>query len=200
MSSKTLVDPFTNNTPNSDSKEEVTIAQARQLYTIVKELNKRNNTLEVQLATLQVVEQRLNNIETRGKSRQARLAYQTAKVGRPPCFNRTRQEELQGFITQLYSYFQFHSDEFGAKYKKILFIATYLKGQALEQFEPIQQEFLEKGPTEQSPKTNIIFIAFANFEDTLVKVFGVYDKRARAEQDLNNLYQTKSAIEYASRF
>ena len=200
MSGEILVDPFTNNTPDSNGEEEVTIAQARWLHTAVRELDERNNTLETQLATLQVVEQRLNDMEARGGSRQAGLARQTAKVGRPPRFDRTRQEKLQGFITQLRSYFQFYSNEFVAEYEKVLFIATYLERRALEWFEPIQREFLEKGLTEQSPETNIIFIAFINFEDALVKVFRVYDKRAKVEQDLNNLCQTKSAIEYISRF
>ncbi len=176
MLDETLVDPFTNNTPDSDSEEEITIAQARQLYTIVKELDEYNNTLETQLAILQVVEQCLDSIEARGRSRQARLARRTAKVGRPPRFDRTRREELQGFVIQLRSYFQFYSDKFSAEYEKVLFIATYLEGQALEQFEPIQQEFLKRGLTEQSSKTNTIFTAFANFEDILVKVFRVYDK------------------------
>ena len=147
MLGETLVDLFTNNTSDSDGEEEVTMAQARWLYTIVKELNERNNTLEAQLAVLQVVEQRLDNIEARGGSRQARLARRTAKVGRPPYFDGTRREKLQGFITQLRSYFQFYSDEFGAEYEKVLFAATYLEGRALEWFEPTQQEFLEKGLT-----------------------------------------------------
>ena len=69
MSGETPINPFTNNTLDSDSEEEVTIAQARWLYTIVKELDERNNTLEAQLAILQVVEQRLNNIEARNRSR-----------------------------------------------------------------------------------------------------------------------------------
>ncbi len=187
MLSETLIDLFTNNTLDSDSEEEVTIAQARQLHTIVRELDECNNALEAQLAALQVVEQRLNDIEACGRSRQARLARQTAKVGRPSYFDGTRREELQGFITQLRSYFQFYLNEFIAKYEKVLFAATYFEGQALEWFEPTQREFLERGLTKQSPETNIIFIAFANFENAFVKVFKVHNKRARAEQDLNNL-------------
>ncbi len=70
------------------------MAQARWLYTVVRELDERNNTLEAQLAALQVVEQRLNDIEACGGSRQARPARRTAKVGRPPRFDRTRREEL----------------------------------------------------------------------------------------------------------
>ncbi len=46
MSGETLIDPFTNNTPDSDGEEEVTIAQARWLHTAVRELDERNNTLE----------------------------------------------------------------------------------------------------------------------------------------------------------
>ena len=94
MLGETLVDPFTNNTPDSDGEEEVTMAQARWLHTAVRELDERNNTLEAQLAALQVVEQRLNNMEARGGSRQAGLARRTAKVSRPPRFDKTRREEL----------------------------------------------------------------------------------------------------------
>ncbi len=64
----------------------------------------------------------------------------------------------------------------------------------------MQQEFLEKSPNEQSPETNDIFKYFANFEDTFTKVFRLYNKQAKAETDLNNLRQNKSAIEYALRF
>ena len=51
-----------------------------------------------------------------------------------------------------------------------------------------------------SPKTNNIFKYFANFKNTLTKVFRLYNKQAKAETNLNNLRQNKSAIKYALRF
>ncbi len=187
-------------TPDLDNEEEVTIEQARQLYNVVNDLNQRNAALEAQLAALQNLKQRLNNIENYSNPWPANCSQQTAKVGRPPRFDRTKREELQGFVTQLYSYFQFYSDKFNKEFEKVLFAATYLEGRALKWFEPTQQEFLEKSPNKQSPKTNNIFKYFANFEDALTKVFRLYNKQAKAETDLNNLYQNKSAIKYALRF
>ncbi len=187
-------------TPDSDNKEEVTIEQARQLYNAVNDLNQHNATLEAQLTALQHLEQRLNNIENYSNPRPVNCSQRTAKVGRLPCFDRTKQEELQGFVTQLRSYFQFHLDKFDKEFKKVLFAATYLKGRALKWFKPTQQEFLEKSPDKQSPKTNNIFKYFANFEDALTKVFRLYNKRAKVETDLNNLRQNKSAIKYALQF
>ena len=192
--------PFAS-TPDSDDEGEVTMEQARWLHDAVNELNQRSAALEAQLAALQEVERRLNDMETRGNPRPvSNPVKRTAKVGRPPRFDGTRREELQGFVTQLRSYFQFHSNEFSDEYEKVLFAATYLEGRALEWFEPTQREFLEKSPDEREPETNHIFERFVHFEDALTKVFGVHDKRARAETDLNNLRQAKSAIEYASRF
>ena len=123
-------------TPDLDNEEEVTIEQARWLHDAVNDLNQRNAALEAQLAALQNLEQRLNDIENYGNPRPANRGRRTAKVGRPPRFDRTKREELQGFVTQLRSYFQFHSDEFDEEFEKVLFAATYLEGRALEWFEP----------------------------------------------------------------
>jgi len=194
-------DPF-NGTPDSDGEEEeVTMEQARWLHDAVQDLNQRNATLVAQIAALQTIEERLNDMEARGNPRApVTPARRNAKVGTPPRFDGTKREELQGFLTQLRSYFQFHSNEFEEDFEKVLFAATYLEGRALEWFEPTQREFLENGPDERAAETNHIFEAFVHFEDAITKVFGVHDKRARAETDLNNLRQHKSAIEYASKF
>jgi hypothetical protein len=88
------IDPFNNTTPDSDREEEVTAEQARWLYNAVNELNACNNALEVQLATLQIIEQRINDIENRGGNRPANSSRRTAKVGRLPRFDRTKREEL----------------------------------------------------------------------------------------------------------
>jgi len=175
--------------------------QARWLHDAVQDLNQRNATLVAQITALQTIEQRLNDMEARGNPRApVTPARRNAKVGTPPRFDGTKREELQGFLTQLRSYFQFHSNEFEEDFEKVLFAATYLEGRALEWFEPTQREFLENGPDERAAETNHIFEAFVHFEDAITKVFGVHDKRARAETDLNNLRQHKSAIEYASKF
>jgi hypothetical protein len=72
-------------------------------------------------------------MEARGNPRAlVAPARRNAKVGTLPRFDGTKREELQGFLTQLRSYFQFHSNEFEEDFKKVLFVATYLEGRALE--------------------------------------------------------------------
>ncbi len=81
-------------TPDSDNEEEVTIEQARWLYNAVNDLNQRNAALEAQLAALQNLEQRLNDIENYSNPWPANCSRQTAKVRRLPRFDRTKREEL----------------------------------------------------------------------------------------------------------
>ena len=78
----------------------------------------------------------MNDIENYSNPWPANRSQQTAKVRRLPCFDRTKREELQGFVTQLCSYFQFYLDKFNKEFEKVLFTATYLEGRALEWFEP----------------------------------------------------------------
>ena len=63
----------------------------------------------------------------------------------------------------------------------------YLEGRALEWFEPTQRDYLENAEDERQKETLAIFELFANFEDAITKVFGVYDKRTRVENKLNKL-------------
>ena len=120
------------------------------------------------------------------------------RVAKPPKFDGTKREELQGFLTQLRSYFKFN--HFNDAADKVLFAATYLEGRALEWFEPTQRDYLENTEDERQKETLTIFESFANFEDAITKVFGVYDKRSQAESKLNKLRQLKSAAVYASEF
>ena len=80
--------------------------QARWLHDAVQDLNQQNATLVAQITALQTVERRLNDMEARGNPRAAAApARRNAKVGTPPRFDGTKREELQGFLTQLRSYF-----------------------------------------------------------------------------------------------
>ena len=120
-------------TPDSDGEEEATMEQAKWLHDAVQDLNQRNATLVAQIAALQTIEKRLNDMEARGNPRATVTpARRNAKVGTPPRFDGTKREDLQGFLTQLRSYFQFYSDEFGEDFEKVLFVATYLEGRVLE--------------------------------------------------------------------
>ena len=58
-----------------------------------------------------------------------------------------------------------------------MFAATYLEGKALEWFEPTQRDYLDYREDEQAKETIKIYEHFVNFEDTITKVFGIYDRR-----------------------
>lgn len=122
------------------------------------------------------------------------------KLGPPPTFDGTRPEELPGFLMQLRTRFKLQRKDFGTEAAKVLFAGACLRGKALEWFENTQDDYLKKVRNERQPETTHVFNAFANFEEEIAKVFGIYDKRAKAETALNSLKQLKSAVDYASRF
>ncbi|EAQ84694.1 hypothetical protein CHGG_08708 [Chaetomium globosum CBS 148.51] len=124
------------------------------------------------------LKQELEGLRTKEAS--PRRGQDHLKVAKPPKFDGTKREELQGFLTQLRSYFRFNP--FNEEADKVLFAATYLEGRALEWSELTQRDYLELIEDERKKETNKIFEAFVDFEDAITQVFGIFDKRSQAER------------------
>ena len=82
-----------------------------------------------------------------------------------------KKEELIGFLTALYFYFYLYSAQFYIVASYILFVALYLDGNALRQFEPTWRDFLLKLVEERDKFITAIFELYKRFEDELRKVF-----------------------------
>ncbi|KAH8193756.1 hypothetical protein TruAng_012078 [Truncatella angustata] len=108
---------------------------------------------------------------------------------------------VQGFLTQCKAYLRFYRDKIITPSDKILCIAGFLRGDALEWFEPTMRDYLNNN-TEASREdsTNEMFANYAKFEDKLKATFGNPDETRTAERRLIQLKQKGFASKYASEF
>jgi hypothetical protein len=67
---------------------------------------------------------------------------------------------------------------------KVIFVSTYLRGQAWDWLEPYIREYYEKNPTEWSTIARNIFGSYASFRRHLEKTFGDIDAAITAERRL----------------
>ncbi|KAF2838973.1 hypothetical protein M501DRAFT_1003499 [Patellaria atrata CBS 101060] len=85
------------------------------------------------------------------------------------------RDELRGFLTQVRIYHKrigLTDDS-----ERVLDASAYLKGDALEWFEPIARDYLENSEEHQEDETVEIFKSFPKFEETLKNVFGEVDEQ-----------------------
>jgi hypothetical protein len=112
------------------------------------------------------------------------------------------RKELRSFFLQIQVYCQITS-LFKTNAEKALLIATLLKGEAFDWFEPYVQEYLQwKDDEEKTPsdKTKQLFGSFTELKTEFTKLFGIPDEDKVAERKLRTLKQIKSAANYAAEF
>ncbi|RYP18275.1 hypothetical protein DL767_009863 [Monosporascus sp. MG133] len=84
----------------------------------------------------------------------------------------------QSFLTQVRVYLRFEG--IVNKADKILAVAAFLKGNALDWFEPTLRDYLENGESDQQQATKTLFQYYINFEEKLRANFGNPDKERTA--------------------
>ncbi|KAK2772737.1 reverse transcriptase domain protein [Colletotrichum kahawae] len=125
---------------------------------------------------------------------------QKLKLSAPITYNGT-PGTLKGFLIQVKNYQNFHHRDFANETEKVVHAATYLRGKALQWFEPIQEEYLKyETLNECTTETRNIYANFQGFEDALRSLFQDPDEKQQAERDLSQLRQTKSAKDYSANF
>lgn len=118
----------------------------------------------------------------------------------PQPFDGTKKEELRGFLTHMKTYHLFYSRDLVNEQDKIYCAASFLRGDALAWFEPIQRDYMETEEESQDTITKNVFKSYDNFEQRLIETFGNPDQERMAEQQLGNLRQKGSAAEYTAKF
>ena len=113
---------------------------------------------------------------------------------------RGSKERLTKFLTQVQAYIQYYNDQFANEESKVYFVASYLEGQVLCQFEPILKDRLNKDKDNYEDSIKKIFKKYANFVEEIEKVFRDIDKKRYIQERLTWLRQTKSAIAYTTLF
>ncbi|RYP29015.1 hypothetical protein DL767_006941 [Monosporascus sp. MG133] len=105
---------------------------------------------------------------------------------------------VQNFLTQARVYLRF--ERVINKADKILTVAAFLKGDALNWFKPTLRDYLENGKSDQQQATRILFQYYINFEEKLKANFGNPDEERTAAQKILDLKQKGPASKYAVTF
>lgn len=121
------------------------------------------------------------------------------KVDTPGPFDGTTGK-LRGFLTQLKTYHKFFPVRLHSGTDKVLHAGTCLTGAALQWFEPILRDYLEKDNENREGETKTIFATFRGFEKAITGAFGDVDETRMAIQKIQELRQRGSASDYAATF
>ncbi|RYP50282.1 hypothetical protein DL768_004165 [Monosporascus sp. mg162] len=98
------------------------------------------------------------------------------RVKKPEPYDGTRN--VQGFLTQAKVYLRLERIEGDAD--KILVVAGFLKGNALDWFKPTLRDYLENAEDDQETATKRIFESYPNFEQKLKDNFDNPDAEQKA--------------------
>jgi Retrotransposon gag protein len=118
---------------------------------------------------------------------------QVPKVLQPDPFTGDRLE-LDTYLTRCQHVFLTQPSLFLTEQHKVLYAASYLKGNAYSWIKPLIQEYA-KGtsvPTE--------FTTFQKYSESLTRMYGDPDAVKSKTREINALYQTSSVSAYASEF
>lgn len=177
----------TNNNVNEDATNPTggpdVLTLIQQLHDELQELREDNQQLTNQLASLPM------NPGGNG--------YKLT----PPQPYDGKDGSVQGFLTQMKAYLRFYAGTIRNQEDKVLCAAGFLRGDALNWFEPIMRDYLDNpNPERQDDETQSIFRSYAQFEKQLKAMFGNPDEVRTAERHLMQLRQRGSAAKYASEF
>lgn len=112
-------------------------------------------------------------------------AKERDNVRAPDQFDGSTPENLRTFLTQLELVFKARPRTFDSDEKRVTYALSYLKGTALQWFEP----YLLEEPSDQPP---VFMSDFRAFRDELWQNFGPYDATGDAEHDLQSLRMDNS--------
>ena len=135
---------------------------------------------------IQELEDQVANLRARG---------QEIKVKAPEPFEGKR-DDLRRFIAQFNVYANSQSNRIADDKDKVLLASSFLKGTAANWFEPYLRQHFEKENEDQDDEVKAAFRNYEEFVRQLSAMFGAVDEALEAEQRLQRLRQTKSAMAY----
>src|SRR5436190_13091535 len=118
---------------------------------------------------------------------------QVPKVLQPDPFTGDRLE-LDTYLTRCQHVFLTQPSLFLTEQHKVLYAASYLKGNAYSWVKPLVQEYA-KGAS-----LSIEFTSFQTYSESLTRMYGDPDIVKSKTREINALYQTSSVSTYASEF
>ena len=110
-------------------------------------------------------------------------------------------KDLPGFLTQMRIHFLLHQDIIRTEEHKILATMGFLKGRALEWFQPIAQDFItHKHNDMMEDETEEACANWEAMAARFTELFGDPDMVRTKERGLRELKQTGSASDYSTKF
>ena len=117
---------------------------------------------------------------------EARQSQRSVKLPKPEFFDGSRSK-LRGFLTQMEMQLRMNRQIVNED-DKVVFVSTYLRGQAFEWFEPFIREYQEKEDKDKwSNTTKEIFTSYNAFKKKLKQTFGDIDAIRSAKRRLRRL-------------
>lgn len=128
-------------------------------------------------------------------------ANESIRVALPDKYHGSRKE-LETFLLQVEIYFNFNDEKFTNNYNsRSLWVASYLRGSALEWVQPFMEDFFENEDEDgKMATTKKIFKSWEGMKKEMRRMFGDIDAVKVAVRKLLDLRQTGSAITYATDF
>jgi hypothetical protein len=180
------------NTPDSDDDEDVALLK-RQIMELKTSLDQQAEYIRTN------VHDHLTQLDAQVGASAPISSVSGPKLPKAEPFDGTRSR-LRGFLTQMNMHLDANKTRLPGQADKVIFVATHLRGQAWNWFEPYIREYYEKQSSEWSSITRNIFTSYAGFRRYLEQTFGDIDAEATAERNLQRLRQTTSASAYFSEF
>jgi hypothetical protein len=120
------------------------------------------------------------------------------KTNPPQEFNGNRGQ-LKTFLVQSALYIYNNQGHFPDDEKKIMFMISYMRGDAYKLFEPYLMDYFAKG-AQASNESRRTLTVFQAFQEKLKLSFENIDEERRADREIRALKQTTSAGDYAVKF
>jgi hypothetical protein len=114
--------------------------------------------------------------------------HKELKIQLPDTFHRERSK-LKHFLMQVDLYIGFNMARFASDTEKVLWIATLLRGPALQWIQGYVEDYLHNNnegrvTTAMSKDTIMIFQTMTGFRQRIEQVFGDVDERRQAERSI----------------
>ena len=119
-----------------------------------------------------------------------------ARVAPPEPFTGDRKK-YDAFMLQSMMYFYWNEADFKDDEKKVMFMISYMRGDAYDWVKPKLREYFEKGTKSKHAGTITIL---SHFQEATKAIWGNIDQTAIAEREIQGLRQRTSAADYATKF
>lgn len=186
-----------NDDPDSDDERDTRIQELQQ---VVRELKHNLDLLGGNYNQHSTsVKDHLEQLHAQVVASAPVSAIQGPRLPKAECFEGNRSK-LRGFLTQMDMHLDVNKTKLPDAASKVIFVSTYLRGQAWDWFEPHIRDYYGKPSDEWSATTTDVFADYRNFRQHLERTFGDIDAAQTAERKLQRIRQHSSASAYASEF